>query len=213
MVNQIICICQDGFSGANCEYRTTRIDVTFRDVSIPYSILIHFIEVFDETYSQSNSRTSAFKKIGIYEDSVTIYRNPPFHIMFLELFDNYYLTLLQQTSQASTNISTDVISAHRCLAIHELFNRSVVELHLIRRIKFYHLPCQQRPDLACFYDNSQICLCNLHQHANYFEFDHEMMYNCRDVNYCENEGRCFQDNPYCPATIACLCMECYHGSR
>ncbi|CAF4959181.1 unnamed protein product [Rotaria sp. Silwood1] len=32
-------------------------------------------------------------------------------------------------------------------------------------------------------------------------------------NYCENNGQCFQDNNTCPTSSACLCKECYYGSR
>ncbi|CAF0866947.1 unnamed protein product [Rotaria sordida] len=32
-------------------------------------------------------------------------------------------------------------------------------------------------------------------------------------NYCENNGQCFQDNNTYPTSLACLCKECYYGSR
>ncbi|CAF1440670.1 unnamed protein product [Rotaria magnacalcarata] len=39
------CACQDGFSGKRCEYEDVKIDISFYDVSIPQSLLVHFITV------------------------------------------------------------------------------------------------------------------------------------------------------------------------
>ena len=42
----------------------------------------------------------------------------------------------------------------RCPHISELFNQTFIQWHLIRRIKYYHLPCQnQSLNLSCFYDD------------------------------------------------------------
>jgi hypothetical protein len=133
--------------------------------------------------------------------------------MFIEMDDDYYLIIVQEQYVQSMNITTDVNPSRRCLPIKVLFNETFLEWHLIRRIKYYHLPCQQRVALACFYDETQMCLCNSYQHANCFGFDHNMTYQCRDTTYCENSTRCFQDDPYCPTTAICDCSECYYGFR
>jgi hypothetical protein len=69
----------------------------------------------------------------------------------------------------------------RCQHIIEIFNKTFFELHLIRRIKYYHLPCQiSTLNLSCFYDDIHICLCyNYKQRlANCFEFNHNMTFDC-----------------------------------
>lgn len=209
----ITCICPIGFSGIRCEYTDTQIHIKFRQIPIPSNILIHFIEIFYGNQSKPHIRTSSFKKIGLYQNSVMITRAVPFHIMLAELSKKYYLAVLQEVFIPSSIISTEVSKSHRCFHIDELLNDSSINLHYIRRIKYYHVPCQERPDLACFYDATQICLCNIYQHANCFEFDHNMSYSCRETNYCENDGQCFRDSLHCSTTSACLCKDCYHGSR
>ncbi|CAF4318425.1 unnamed protein product, partial [Rotaria sp. Silwood2] len=213
--NKVTCICQNGFSGPKCQFRDTNISITFRKVTIPSIIIVHFIEGFDKNeYKVALPiRTTTFKKIPVYQDSVIIYRNAPFHILLAELNKNYYLILLQEKRIRSGRISPEVIPSHRCLSVNELFNTSFLSLHIIRRIKYYHISCQERPNLVCFYDDTYMCLCNLYQHANCFEFVQNMTYNCGGTNYCENDGECFQDDPKCPTSSACSCKECYYGSQ
>ncbi|CAF4517039.1 unnamed protein product [Rotaria sp. Silwood2] len=123
------------------------------------------------------------------------------------------LLYFQEERISSGIISTDVNPSHRCLSINELFNETIVELRLIRRIKYYHIPCQQHSDLVCFFDDTQICICNLNQHANCFEFNHNIKHYCRGKNYCENSGRCFQDDSTCLKASSCSYQECYYGCR
>ncbi|CAF4251427.1 unnamed protein product [Rotaria magnacalcarata] len=40
-----------------------------------------------------------------------------------------------------------------------------------------------------------------------------MTYDCRGYNVCENGGQCFMDDPKCPTSTACVCQDCYYGSR
>jgi uncharacterized membrane protein YidH (DUF202 family) len=51
------------------------------------------------------------------------------------------------------------------------------------------------------------------RHANCFEFNHNMTYDCQGFHYCENKARCFQNHPDCPTSLLCVCDECYYGSR
>ncbi|CAF4328414.1 unnamed protein product, partial [Adineta steineri] len=58
-----------------------------------------------------------------------------------------------------------------------------------------------------------MCVCDKNRYSNCFEFDHNTSYDCQGYNYCENNGRCFQDNITCPSTSACICDKCYYGSK
>ncbi|CAF3458494.1 unnamed protein product [Rotaria socialis] len=40
-----------------------------------------------------------------------------------------------------------------------------------------------------------------------------MTYDCADLNKCQNEAQCFQDNPTCPTKIMCVCRECFYGTQ
>jgi len=108
-------------------------------------------------------------------------------------------------------------SSNHCPNINELLNKSIVQLHLLRRIKYYHLPCQnQSLNLSCFYDEIHLCLCYDFEHqrlANCFKFDHNMTFDCFGQNECENGGQCLQDKPDCPTRSICICPPCYYGRR
>ncbi|CAF5037252.1 unnamed protein product, partial [Rotaria sp. Silwood1] len=122
--------------------------------------------------------------------------------------------VLQENYHSSANITSVITRSKRCLPIIELFNTTIVTRHLLRRIKLYHMPCQQRTKLDCFYDETHMCICNHDlQQANCFNFNHNMTYNCKGKSLCENEGRCFYDKPDCPTLFMCVCDECSYGSR
>ncbi|CAF4423203.1 unnamed protein product [Rotaria sp. Silwood2] len=40
-----------------------------------------------------------------------------------------------------------------------------------------------------------------------------MPYDCQGYNYCQNNGKCFQDNSTCPTTSICMCEKCYYGNK
>ena len=211
------CICPDGFSGSLCEKHDTQITISFpSQMSIPSSILVHFIEVFGK--NQSHIRSTTPKKIALDEETVLIYRDRPFHIIFIEIEQSktYYLSLLQQKFIPSINISLTLKPSDRCPSINEIFNETILSWHLLRRIKYYHIPCQQQQqlNLSCFYDDIHMCICDQErQQANCLTFNHNQSYDCQDQNPCEHQGQCFRDSPSCPITFLCVCNECSYGSR
>ncbi|CAF1114194.1 unnamed protein product [Rotaria magnacalcarata] len=210
-MNKSMCICSEEYFGNHCEHRQTRIDISFHSkLIIPPSLIVHFITISNETYP---IRSSTKKKISWDQHVLTFNTSIRFHIAFAEMFNSYYLSILREQIIVSAIISTQIIPSHRCLSIHELFNKTLVNRHLLRRIKYYHMPCQTRFDLVCFYDDVHFCLCDLFRRTNCFEFDHNMTYDCRGYNVCENGGQCFMDDPKCPTSTACVCQDCYYGSR
>lgn len=210
--DQFSCICTDGFTGKQCEIKHSEIYIQLNHQIQSSFVSIHFLDFLsnlNDTYIQ----TTVVKRIGLYQNSIQIYQNAPFNIIFIETMSIYYLAYLQENRTRSATINIDILSKNRCLLIDQLFNKTFLEWKLIRRIKFYHQPCQERSDLACFYDDTLMCLCNLHQHANCFQYDHNTNYTCKDTNYCNNAGQCFQDHPQCATTTICFCDECFYGSR
>lgn len=213
-INEFWCICPDGFSGPRCEEHDTKIIISFAsDGEIPASILLHFIQV--QGRAISHIHTTVFKKIPLDENTVVIFKNDPFHIFFIEIEPKtYYFIQVQPIYYSVANTTAIVTPLRRCLSIAEVFNATIVSLHRLRRIKLYHIPCQEQMNLNCFYDETQMCICNhdIHQ-ANCFNFNHDMKYNCKGRSICENEGRCFYDKPDCPSSLVCVCDECSYGSR
>jgi hypothetical protein len=205
------CLCPKGFSGTTCELKDTCIEMKFqRELTIPPSTIIHFIYV---RQGASHIQTTTAQKIALEDDSISIFTSNSFHIVFVEFSQNYYLTVLQENYIPSTIISTHIDPVKRCSHITELFENGFHHEHVIRRIKRYHEPCQQKINLACFHDRTYMCLCTEDRHANCFLFNFNTTYDCQGLNYCENGGQCFQDNPFCPRTSLCVCAECFFGTK
>ncbi|CAF0959222.1 unnamed protein product [Adineta ricciae] len=205
------CLCLKEYFGDHCEHRQTQIDVSFDDhLQLPFSLIIHLITVQNQA---KHIRTSLMRKIGINQELISFYTSITFNIALAEFDQNYYLILLRDRAFFSTILSAKIRQSHRCKSLTELFNQTFINQHLLKRIKFYHRPCQNQRDLICFYDSVHICLCDVNRNANCFEFNHHMAYNCHIGNLCENEGLCYYDNSSCPTTPICVCPDCYYGSR
>jgi hypothetical protein len=89
-----------------------------------------------------------------------IYWSQPFDLVFIGFMNKSYYLIADQSIYESTSIKKLVNPSDRCPDVNELFNQTIVELDLIRRIKSYHLLCRMSlPDLDCFYDEVHFCLC------------------------------------------------------
>ncbi|CAF3975438.1 unnamed protein product [Rotaria sp. Silwood2] len=213
---KFICICPKGYTGDRCEIVDNKIILSFQhDVVLSQSIFIHFIEVIN---NGTPIRTTTFRTISFIQHSLIIHWSRPFHLVFIELFNKvYYLALIQKTYERSTTILKMINPSDRCQHINELFNQTFIQMHLLRRIKYYHLPCQKYSlNLSCFYDDTHICLCYNYEQkrlANCFDFKHNMKFDCLGQSVCENEGQCFQDTPDCPQRSMCICPTCFYGTR
>ncbi|CAF3878345.1 unnamed protein product [Rotaria sp. Silwood2] len=87
-------------------------------------------------------------------------------------------------------------------------------MHHLRRIKYFHIPCKERLNLAYFYDEEFICICDYDlREANCFPFSHSRNYTCEGLNPCENQGRYFFDDSKCSTLSLCVCDHCSYGSR
>lgn len=206
------CVCSGRFHGRRCEKNGTEIVISFPSkFEIPLSIHVHFIRAFGVLILHNH--TTIFKRISVDQDTVTIFQDDRFHIVFIEVKRIYYFTALQPEFIWKAKLSYQLEPSNRCPFIMKLFDASFVDWHLIRHIKYYHLPCQKRKDLACFYDEIHMCICNHSlQQANCFTFNHTMVQNCQGKHNCENNGSCFSE-PICPNPFICVCNECYYGSR
>ncbi|CAF3998423.1 unnamed protein product, partial [Adineta steineri] len=210
------CLCQDGFSGERCEIPSYKIILSFeKSLILPETMLIHFIEA---KHRKLPEKGSIYKKIPIDGNSITFYWPRSFHIMFLELFVNkYYLITVQEQLNSSLPIEEKVKSANYCPHIGEILNETFTKLHLIRRIKYFHVPCQNLSrKLSCFYDEVYFCLCvdfGNQRIANCFEFNHTLKRDCSGKSICENNGQCLQDSQTCPQISMCICPTCFYGTH
>ena len=213
---EFICLCKKGYSGKRCDLVDHLIVVTFaEEVSLPSSILVHFIRVVDNGPPENGS---TFKTIPVNQRSVRIRWSRPFHIVFVELFvNNYYLVTVEKTYNRSGAISRTIHQSDRCEHLREILDETVANYHLLRRIKYYHLACQRSsPQLSCFYDDNHFCFCNDFgdaRVANCFEFNPMIEHDCSGQSNCEHGARCLQDKASCPQTSVCVCPKCFYGNR
>jgi len=211
---KFLCLCPKGFSGDQCEIIDAQIILSFdRNIIPSESLLIHFIEIQENNPVRNGS---TFRSISFYQKEITIQWSRPFHIVFAELshdHDGYYLINVEKDYNQSKIVRKRLTSQDRCEYLDKYVNTTILEYPLIRRVKYYHLPCQKQ--ISCFYDRDHFCLCNnfgFHRLANCFRFDSTLEHNCGKLSNCQNEGQCIQDDVYCPQTSRCICRKCSYGA-
>ncbi|CAF1142600.1 unnamed protein product [Adineta ricciae] len=213
--NRFICICPKNFFGVRCELARTKLLISYDESLDPHLVIfIHFIEVQINNFP---IRTTTFKRILLGQNFISIYWSFPFHVVLVELPNQrYYLALMQKKYTYQRIIEKTLASSDRCLSVNALFNETFRNYHLLRRIKYYHIPCQTNSSLTCFYDDQQFCFCQQldeQRVANCFDFDRHSRTTCARQNDCENGGNCYEENSKCPKYFLCECTECYYGVR
>jgi len=209
------CVCPRGFMGQRCEIAENQLMISFhQNLILPESIFIHFIQVLTQ---EQPRRATTFRSIPFKRESIVVHWPQPFHLVFIEFSRQqqkfYFLTLRQNHCTQSIVINTTVSQSDRCQHINELFNQTIVQSHLLVRIKFYQTICQSNK-ISCFYDDIYLCLCQMHKHqrvSNCLEFNHNMTFDCLGQSVCQNGAQCFQDSGTCPQRSMCICPSCYYG--
>ncbi|UJR18085.1 hypothetical protein I4U23_004985 [Adineta vaga] len=146
------CLCPEYYSGERCQNINSRIDVHLnKDIRSSTSlVLIHFITAFDHTDHQ---RRTQLKKISYNQKILTIYATQPFHILFVQIPNQYYyLTVLREVFQPAEHISTEIQLKKRCFSIDQLLNETFQQYEYLRRVKYYPLLCRKNLELECFHD-------------------------------------------------------------
>lgn len=210
-----VCFCLEGFSGIFCEIIDQKMIFTFHsDLNLPETLRIYLIK--DKNYFKLDEQIAMFARIPFHQNSVTLYTSMVFKLIFVSLSSTeYYLTNPMKDNQT---VSIDIQPMQRCLHVRDLFNQTVASLHLLRRIKYYHRPCQENRNLICFYDERHLCRCtdyNRHREANCYNSTHDNPSRCqaKDNGGCLNGAECFQDTSPCATSVLCNCPQCYYGIR
>ncbi|UJR18105.1 hypothetical protein I4U23_005005 [Adineta vaga] len=210
--NSFICLCPIGYSGPTCETIQTKVHISFIDIEIPSSLLVHFITVQTE---YDPIRTIINAKIPFDQNEAIVEISTLFHIIIAQISNEYYLTYVNTNNTPSSVSIVQMKMEQRCLHVLKLFNNeTVAKYSLLHRVKYYHLFCKNKSQLKCFYDKEAfMCLCNEEGHANCFPFDFNIKYTCKTYGDCQNNARCFSDRPNCPFSTFCVCEDCFYGSK
>ena len=146
------CMCSEEFSGDQCEIRNIRLDVTFsKDIQVPSFLHAYFVI---RGNGIDLDHITTFAKLSVFEINVILYVPLGARMVLTNFNHQFYLTATFPLILNPVNISSHITSAHRCQHIRELFNATFVELHHLRRLKKYHLPCQKQSKLMCFHDDT-----------------------------------------------------------
>ncbi|UJR34741.1 hypothetical protein I4U23_027519 [Adineta vaga] len=209
-IHNFLCICRQSYTGLTCEHEHSRIEISFPDMPIPTSVIIHMITVLNNA---SHLRTTVIKKLAFDQDYVTIYQSLEYHVIFVQLHGSYFLAYIEPKFKPASILNLPLAVSNECRFVNMLLNSTVMSLNILERTKFYYDLCHEQSHLECFYDEIHMCLCLSERHANCLEFDHNMTYDCYEMNNCKNDAQCLQDHPTCPSSRSCVCAECYYGSQ
>ncbi|CAF4901435.1 unnamed protein product [Rotaria sp. Silwood1] len=211
-INSYLCLCPLGFTGTYCEIIESTIYISFHQIEIPRSLLVHFITLqtkADPLITTISTKISYDQDIGMIRTSI------PFHIIIVQISNQYFIPYVKANYNSSLITNIEINPEQRCPYIKELvFNKTILSYPLLRRVKYYHLLCRNVSKLKWFHDNEKfICLCNEEQYANCFPFEFQPIYTCKGRGGCQNDGQCFSDRSYCPHSIYCVCKDCFYGSK
>ncbi|CAF1600432.1 unnamed protein product [Rotaria sp. Silwood1] len=211
-INSFQCLCPSKFAGQTCEIFESTIHISFHQIEIPRSLLVHFITL--QTRADPLATTISMK-IPYDQDIAMIHTSILFHIIIVQISNEYFLVHVKMNYDSSLITKIEINLEQRCPHIQELFhNKTILSYPLLGRVKYYHLLCKNLSQLKWFHDNEQfICLCNDEQYANCFLFDFKPTYTCKGLGDCQNDGQCFTDSSNCLRSIFCVCKDCFYGSK
>ena len=210
--NQLICLCPQGFFGIHCQWPSSKIEITFKQLEIPRSLRIHFLAV--EKHGDP-LHTIISTKIPFDRDFAEIYISVSFHLIITQLSTEYYLIYINSHYNYSSLRTLSMTSKQQCLHTNNFFHNETIRTYpLLYRVKYYHLFCRNHSQLKCFHDNEEyMCLCNEERFANCFPFNFQNKSTCKKTTDCLNGGQCFSERPYCPHSVSCVCTDCFYGSK
>ena len=206
LTNQYKCICPDEYYGSRCQYRKYQLDIYIENLNIPSYILAYFFRLRD---SNEPEMTILIEKLTLFQFQVRFSIRIGYEIVLVQLNGRYYLSVVQEDFHSY--LSTKINPSRECSSAESFFNST--RRSQIERMKSYHLICQMKENLRCFYDESHLCICTKDSYANCFEFDQKENLECRSERECLNDGKCFQDHPHCPSRKICVCKDCYFGQQ
>jgi len=161
---------------------------------LPELIYLHFITVksFPPMNGQGvqwdpHERATTFRKVSVDQKMISVFWNHPFHIIFSQIEEKIFLLLVQNKYEQGAHLNITVEKNQQCPSLRELVNKTIFNFEQLRRVKYYHKPCQEEVQLPCFHDEKQIiCLCTHDRRANCMTFNFDMKYDGSEFSNWEN---------------------------
>ncbi|CAF1248081.1 unnamed protein product [Didymodactylos carnosus] len=217
------CICKEEYYGNQCQFHSATVDIEFSSDlnqdrgSIPVMI-VHFVALQNESpgilFLQNRFmylQVPLNKNVHIVNNDIEYL--PEFILVQVFLtpsnFDYYIAAIIKQRQLSS--LSTIVIRSNRCPHINELIgnNKTILEFSLMTKVKYYHHACALN-STKCFVDKTHLCFCDKDRAPDCLVFQHESTDCSR--NYCQNGGRCVQNNYNGIWNFGCVCQGCVYGN-
>ncbi|CAF1567859.1 unnamed protein product [Adineta ricciae] len=221
---KFVCSCSDEFYGDYCELSHARIDIqfssslSFRESQLSTVIIVYFLELSHDSdgylsiqnrylYKQEQQLNKPLRIFNKNQQNLTAF-------VLLEIFSepsivNYYIAAI--VKQYLTNLNTIVDQSNRCPYVDELLrNETIRQFPLIKKVKYYRYICEMDFIGKCFHDEAYLCFCNSDHQPDCLFYPHESA-QCA-IDYCQNNGRCVQNNFNGVWDFGCVCSECTYGS-
>ena len=205
------CICTEGYDGDFCQFHTRILNI-----AIPANVIaLNHVPVLIVIYA--TTRKDMFFQRRVFYTNISVPSTLKAYglvkYVFVQIFYNishssYYLIGVHQRPFAIVN--TTIIASNQCQNVSTLFNASTMrDYSHLKRVKLYHLPCNNNHQLRCFFDEYRMCLCATDRNSVCYYFNHERD-NC---DYCENGGLCIQrDTLEHEWQFHCICPSCTFGT-
>ena len=156
-----VCTVPIGYYGNGCRLAKKKIFISF-DGSIELVLPLQMFSYFIDLYNGEPHVIDLSSTIICRNNSSTIdYWGSDFDLLLIKLsLSQLYLIDQNKIHHYSPNCNVTVDLLDRCPTIYEVLDENISSMHLIRRIKYYHVPCQnQSLNLRCFHDDTFLCLC------------------------------------------------------
>ena len=208
------CKCKEGVSGRLCLESSMHLNISIESTRIDFSFIPVMIFIFGDSYGNVfNQQTRVLHTDVKLPTTLQIYvanRQFGFVRMFYNFSKNSYYLISLHRKIIGGFMNTSVKSENLCENVNDLFNKTVLnEYSYLKRLKLYHLPCQQNHKLRCFFDEYRMCICTRMHHSDCHLFSHQ--YGVCD--YCKNNGLCLTQKPNVDQwKYRCLCADCSFGS-
>ncbi|CAF1409983.1 unnamed protein product [Adineta steineri] len=213
-----ICLCSKEFHDVFCQLKKPKLEISFHNIKVSSPILLFYL-FGTLRYTEDSAVMTPFGKMGfrvmsqklkMFQRTVSLNIPEDLRIVFVKIDNSYYLAYLQRHDHSEASTSID--SSQQCLSTDEVLNSELKVLPNIRRMKYYHVICQTKLHLLCFFDESYMCLCTLERHAHCLKLKRTPMM-CRYTSYCENGAQCLEQGSDCQFVPICDCTDCYFGDR